>query len=239
MCCVDARIIDEEGKDITEGFPARIFHPTGPTPFDRVAGIARSTIWLDIFSLFRTPVLAQTRFGRINVYGGDVVIVTEVCLRGAVVAVPQKLIDYRYTPRTIQEVSDNLSTDVERVVATWGGLIADLVESVRLSPLGWMQKAKIGQMLVVEFTLHNINVNQALKDEGWDDARRAFRSKDYHRLATLTYIRFLIRRPDMIAAIGEQCRAIIARAKDSARYRGSRLKKALMAPARKDPPNVK
>jgi hypothetical protein len=219
MCCMDARIIDEEGRDVSDAFPYRGYHPTGATPRERLRQMARSTAWLDIYSLFRTPVIAQTRLGA-NIWAGDIMLVSEVCLRGEVVATPEKLIDYRYfRAKTPEEMAESQSPPGDAAVpVSWSGLAAELIESVRLSPLGFAERLRLTCMLAVELCLRNPSVGWAIREEGFDGARHALARRDYRRALTLSSIGLL-----------SLTTGLAGRVKNSAQYRGGKLKRTLLS----------
>ena len=218
MCCMDTRFIDEAGEDVSDAFPFHGYHPTGSTPYERLRQIARSTAWVEIYSLFRTPIIRQTRLGKINLWGVDVVLMAEVCLRGNVLEVPEKLLDYRYfLTKTGDKVAETLSTPGQSVVESFSDFVAELIESVRLSPLSFTQKLRLKSMLVIELCLHNPSVTWGVGEEGFDAVRRALSRGDYRRALTLMVISFL----NWWGRLG-------GRAKNSARYRSGKLRNKLL-----------
>ena len=218
MCCTDTRFIDEEGRDISDEFPFQGHHPTGSTPYERLRQIARSTAWVDIYSLFRTSIIGQTRLKSINFWGADVVLVAEVCLRGEVLAIPEKLLDYRhFRAKTEEIVAAVLSTAGDTVVVSWSDFVAEIMTSVGLSPLSFTQKLRLKWMLAVELCLRNPSVSWVLGEEGLSAARRALARGDYLRSLTLMCIRIL----NWSGGLG-------GRMKNSARYRSGKLKQALL-----------
>ena len=189
MCCMDARFIDENGQDVTSAYPFRCYHPIGATPIERLRGVVRSSSWLDLYSLFRTPALAEPRQWKINAWGGDVVLVAQICLSGEVAVVPEQLLDYRYfKTKTTEEVARGQSTSGEVVKVSWSDLAADLIECVHNSPLGFLERARIKWMVVVEFCFRNRSVGWGIGNEGFDGARRALANRNYRRALTLSLI---------------------------------------------------
>jgi len=217
MCCMDTRFIDEAGKVIADAFPGG-YHPTGLTPYKRLRQIARASSWVDIHSLFRTPVIGQTRMGKLNVWGFDVVLTAEVCLRGNVLAVPEQLLEYRYFhAKTGAELAQTLSTPATTVVESYSDLAAELMESVRLSPLSFAQKIRSILMLAVELSVLNSVVAWAIRQEGISAARRARVRGDYRRTLMLVLISVL----NWWGSFGR-------RMKDSALYQSGKLKSRLL-----------
>src|SRR6185295_16748426 len=134
FCCTGVRLIDEDGHDVSHTFPFRSFHPTGSTPRERLRALIRSTAWFDTYALMRTRALTATKIG--SDWGGDVVLLAELCLRGEVAEVPESLFDYRYYPaKTAETVAETVSTSDSTVSVSWSDLAADLIESVGQSPL--------------------------------------------------------------------------------------------------------
>lgn len=218
FCCTGVRLIDEVGRDISETFPYRSYPPTGATPRERLRALIRSSSWLHVYSLMRTSALAQTVLGK-NMWGGDVVLMADLCLRGEVANVPEKLFDYRYfAARTNEDLAEAISTSEVSVSVSWSDLTADLMESVQRSPLSFLEKLRLRWMIAVELCLRNAGIGRAMRAEGFQAARRALAGGKYRRAVTLASIRIL-----------KQPAYFVERAANSARYRGSKLKRALFS----------
>jgi glycosyltransferase involved in cell wall biosynthesis len=218
MCCMDARLIDEEGRDVSDLYSFRRHHPTGATPHERLRRHVRASYWLDIYSLFRTRAIAQTRLGTMNVWAGDVVLVAEVCLRGEVEEVREKLLDYRhFRAKTQEEMAENQSLPGDTVLVSWSGLVADLMECVRLAPLGLTEKLRLKWMVAVEMCLRNPVLSSGVSGEDFGVARRAFADGSYRRALTLASVILLGRTAGLAGHV-----------KNSIRYRGGRLMRVLL-----------
>jgi Glycosyltransferases involved in cell wall biogenesis len=215
FCCTGVRLIDDAGQDVSDSFPFRSFHPTGSTPCERLRALIRSTAWFDTYSLMRSRALAETKIG--SEWGGDVVLLAELCLRGEVAEVPDKLFDYRYYPaKTAETVAQTVSTSDSTVSVSWSDLAADLMESVGRSPLSFLEKLRLRWMIIVELCFRNAGIGRAMRPEGFKAAHRAFVGGKYGRAITLASIRIL-----------KQPAYFRARVANSARYRGSNLKRAI------------
>lgn len=217
FCCTGVRLIDEAGHDVSGTFPYRSYPPTGATPLERLRALVRSTSWLHIYSLMRTPVLAQTVLGN-HMWGADVVMMADLCLRGEGVGVPDKLFDYRYfAAKTSEEMAQGLGSSEVVVSVSWSDLAADLMESVGRSPLSFLEKLRLRWMIIVELCFRNAGIGRAMRPEGFKAARRAFAGGKYQRAFILAFIR-LLKLPAYF----------VDRAANSARYRGPKLKRALL-----------
>lgn len=215
FCCTGVRLIDDEGNDVSATFPFQSYHPTGSTPRERLRALVRSGAWFDSYSLMRTRALAETRIG--PGWGGDVVLVAELCLRGEVAEVPEKLFDYRYFPaKTTETVAQSISTSDVTVSASWTNLAADLMESVQRSPLSFPERLRLRWMIVLEMCLRNPSIGWGVREEGFRPMHRALAGGKYRRAVTLASIGLLTQ----IVRFGE-------RVANSARYRGSKLKRAI------------
>jgi len=215
FCCTGVRLIDEDGLDISHTFPFHSYRPVGDTPHDRLLALLRSTIWLHIYSLFRTPALVQTSFGTL-MWGGDVVQVAELCLRGEVAEVPENLFAYRcFRAKTTDDLAKGISTSDVSVYVSWSDLAANLIESVGRSPLRFWERLRLKWMIVAELCFRNSSVAWAISEEQFRPARRAFGERKYRRAATLGVMGLLTQ----IVGFGQ-------RVINSVRYRGSKLKNA-------------
>ena len=219
MCCPDVRFIDERGHDITDSFPFECIHPTGATAFERMRKVARSTAWVDVYALVRTPALASTRLGQITVWGGDVVLISELSMLGEVVEAPGALFEYRiFQEKTVEGVADSLNTLGRKVGVSWIGFAEEVLESVKLAPLGAWEKLKISGMFAFESCLRNPSLRWGIRHDGFLGLGGALRRGEYRRALRL-------------AALGSmsQTYGLYERVRSSASYRGRRIKRALLA----------
>lgn len=217
FCCTGVRLIDEGGDDVSDKFPFRCYHPTGSTPRERLRALVQSSAWFDSYSLMRTRALAEMRIG--PDWGGDVVFLAELCLRGEVAEVPEKLFDYRYyAAKTSENVAETVSSSNVTVLVSWSDLAADLMQSVRRSSLSLPQKLSLKWMIAYEMCLRNPVIGWGVREEGFRPMRRALAGGKYQRAAVLAAIGLLTQ----TVRLGE-------RIVNSARYRGPKLKGAISA----------
>lgn len=213
FCCTDIRLINEEGHDISATFEFQSYRPVGPTPRARLLALLRSTTWLHIYSLIRTPALAQTRLGQ-HMWGADVVQVAEMCLRGEVAEVPEKLFDYRwFSAKTSDDLARGISTAEATVCVSWSDLAVSLIESVSLAPLRVAERVQLKWMIVLELCFRNSNVAWGIRREGFEPARRALRERKYRRAVTLGLIGLMTQTVGFVEQILK-----------SVRYRTARMK---------------
>ncbi len=144
LCCMGAGFIDEDGHDIEPWI--ELVRPVGRTPRARVSEIARARYWLDVYGLMRRSTLARTRLAQ-PVWGFDVVVVMEMCMRGPVLFVPERLFYYRADPqKTVQYVASSLgSTGAQGAVpVNWSAMTLELAGGVWHSPLNPLHRAALG-----------------------------------------------------------------------------------------------
>jgi glycosyltransferase involved in cell wall biosynthesis len=215
FCCTGIKLIDEVGNDVSETFPYRCYPPTGATSRERLRALLRSTSWLHTYSLIRTPALAQTNLGT-HMWGADVVQIAELCMRGEVEFVPEKLFDYRYfATKTNESLAQGISTAHVKVVPSWSDLAADLMAAVQRSPLNLSEKLSLTGMMLLELCFRKTSIGYGMRKEGLDASRRAFASGKYLRGVALASLGLLI-----------QTVYFIERLANSVRYRRSKLKRA-------------
>jgi glycosyltransferase involved in cell wall biosynthesis len=215
FCCTGIRLIDVDGNDVSDIAPFKTYHPTGSTPRERLRAWVRSGAWFDTYSLIRTRALAELRIR--PCWGGDVVLMAELCLRGEVAEVPEKLFDYRYFPAKTEEImAQSISTADVKVYPSWNDLAADLMEGVQRAPLSFPERLRLTWMIAIELCWRNPVIGGEAREEGFEATRRAINGGKYRRAVTLAAIGLLIK----TVRFSE-------RMANSMRYRGSKLKKAI------------
>jgi hypothetical protein len=182
MCCTDIQIIDQDGREVEEvDFPLGI-RMCGREVWQRVRAIARSLYWYDFYGLMRRPVLAATRLPRLG-WGFDVVLMMEMCLRGEVLLVPEKLFFYRIIKgKTGQQAAATLGpADHARgpMSMNWGGMVAELWRSIWLSPLPQTEKLALALRFFMNFCVRNPVVRMGLYHEGLSGVTSAWRNRQY------------------------------------------------------------
>ena len=184
MCCTDIQIIDEDGRAVAEvDFPLGS-RMAGRDVWQRVRAIARSLYWYDFYGLMRRRVLAATRLPQPS-WGFDVVLMMEMCLRGEVLLVPEKLFFYRVIKgKTGQQAAATLGPANNargRVSINWGQMVAELWRGIRVSPLRWSEKLTLALRFFLNFCVRNPVVRIGLYHEGLSGVFSAWRNGQYAR----------------------------------------------------------
>lgn len=220
MCCTDIQIIDEEGCAVDNATVlAYSIRPVGATVRARVDALTHARLWLDIYGLIRSRVLSQTR-RVLPVWGGDVVLTMELCLRGEVALVPEKLFSYRFfADKTEEDSSANTTSETETRPnkANWSQFSLEMARSVWLAPLDLSKRLKLLQVVIRDFYLGNSLARRGIRKEGFINIREAFNSKGYILFIQLTLITLLVYLADALSPLRHN------RLTDSAMYRGGRL----------------
>ena len=201
FCCTGTNFIDADGLDITDTFAVRSLRPIGATGRERLRALARSTFWLDIYSLIRTTALQDTMFGQ-ELWGGDILIVSALCLRGEVVEVPERLFTYRcFFEKTAEDIAHTINP-AGRLSVSWLGLTLEMLKNIWSAPIRVTEKIGSSLMFIVEFCVRNRTVNGYIHEEGFRGVRHALANGRLSRAVAIaalgvvivptTYIRRLI-----------------------------------------------
>lgn len=191
FCCTGVKFIDNEGHDVTEASRMTTFRPVGATPRDRLRELARSTFWLDIYSLFRTPAIAQTTLGQL-IWGGDILIVSQLCMRGEVALVPEQLFFYRFLlGKTGQDVVQTLDPSGSMSLS-WLHLMVEMLKSIAKAPLGNLEKIHVAWTFTSEFCVRNQLVNNYIREEGFRGVRHEFSQRRYRRALAMGALGLLL-----------------------------------------------
>ena len=162
----------------------------GRTPWQRIRALAQADYWYDVYGLIRRTALQQTR-GLLPVWGADVVLVLELCLRGRVLYVPEKLFTYRVFPHKNQ---DDLAHVLEatqpaiKVLVGWSTMILEMSRGILRAPLPGMTKLGLTLRFVWEISGRNRLVGQFLYTERFVGAWQAFVGRAYLRSVLLCMI---------------------------------------------------
>lgn len=228
FCCTGVNFIDVDGRDITNVFKVRSLRPAGATPRERLRALARSTFWLDIYSLIRTPALRETTFGQ-DLWGGDLLVVSALCLRGEVTEVPERLFSYRcFFDKSAQDIAHVIDPGGS-VAVSWLGLTLEMIKNIWRAPLGEGEKIALSLMFVSEFCIRNSVVNGYIHEEGLSGVRHAM-ARGRHRRALAMFALAALILPT----------TYLRRARASLRYRFGRTKTETPAiPAGHARPEVK
>jgi hypothetical protein len=192
LCCTGIRLIDDEGQTVEPWID--VIRPVGPTVGARVKQIARARFWWDVYGLARSSVLAQTRRAQ-PVWGFDVVVTMELCLRGPVLLVPEPLFLYRADPkRTTQHVATSLGTSEGPgpIPVNWSAMALELARSIWLAPLGAARRLGLITLLMVQFCVFNGLAGSGMTKDVLPSTAAAWRERRFGRVAALLGIAVLV-----------------------------------------------
>jgi hypothetical protein len=186
LCCTGLRLMDEAGKEIREAdFPHGI-RPVGRSPGDRVGAVARATFWYDFYGLIRRDRLTETGLCQ-PIWGFDVLLLMELCLRGEVVLVPEKLWEYRvFAPKTNGDLAKTLGPNdgVPSIPVEWTRLSQEMFRSIWRAPLANPTKLLVSWQFLLDFCFSNSLVRWGIRRDAASCARSALREHRY--LSALT-----------------------------------------------------
>jgi glycosyltransferase involved in cell wall biosynthesis len=187
LCCTGVRLIDEAGR-VTQPDPRmRIVHPVGETRLARLEAIARANFWVDLYGLIRSSALSSTGLAQ-PIWGFDVLLLFELCLRGDAILVPEALFSYRiFTDKTQDDLAVGLapSRAEERVGISWSNLAMEMAHSIAMAPIGRREKLTLTTQFVVRFCLLNHTVRRYLRRDVARSAREALSGHRYGRALAL------------------------------------------------------
>ena len=192
LCCTGIRLIDDDGKAVQPWI--EVIRPVGPTVGARVKQIARARFWWDVYGLARSSVLAQTRRAQ-PVWGFDVVVTMELCLRGRVVLVPEPLFWYRADPkRTTQHVATTLGTSdgPGPIPVNWSAMALELARAIWLAPLGAARRMQLIAQLMVQFCVFNGLAGSGMTRDVLPTAAAAWRERRFGRVVALLVVALLV-----------------------------------------------
>jgi glycosyltransferase involved in cell wall biosynthesis len=190
FCSTGVKFIDVDGLDVTESFSATTLRPVGATPLERLRALARSTYWVDPYSLFRTGRLTETGLIQEG-WGGDVLFVAAACLRGEVVEVPERLFSYRlFFDKSAEAVARSMEIPV-----SWLHLTLGMLKNIWRAPLGVLEKARMTSMFVNEFCVRNMTVRGYIEEERFRGARHMFIHRHFLRALGMTALGVILFAP--------------------------------------------
>ena len=192
LCCTGVGFIDEDGRDIEPW--VELVRPVGRTPGARVGEIARARYWLDIYGLMRRSTLAQTRLAQ-PVWGFDVVVVMEMCMRGRVLLVPERLFYYRADPKkTVQYVASSLGSSEAQgaVPVNWSAMTLELARGIWHSPLNALRRAALIVQLVFQLCVFNGLVGLGIRKDVGTNLTAAWNQRRIGRFAALVAMAALV-----------------------------------------------
>jgi glycosyltransferase involved in cell wall biosynthesis len=192
LCCTEVGFIDESSHDVDPWF--QLIPPVGKTYRARLSSIARARYWVDFYGLIRRNALTQSRPAQ-PVWGFDVVLVTELCLRGDVLLVPELLFFYRVNrEKTAQFVASSLgSTDGSGPVpVNWSAMTLELARGIWLAPLNRLHKAALIGQLVVQLCVFNGLVGSGIRNDIRPNLAAAWGDRKFARIAALISMAVLV-----------------------------------------------
>jgi hypothetical protein len=220
FCCTGVNYIDVDGHDLTDVIPISSLRPVGATPRERLRALARSTFWLDAYSLMRTPILQETTFGQ-EQWGGDILVVSALCLRGEVAEVPERLFSYRcFIDKSAEDIA-HLINPAGSVAVSWIGLTLEILKNIWRAPLGLAARVSLSLMFISEFCIRNATVNGYIHEEGLGGVRHALAHGRYRSALAIAALAALILPTTYIRRLRASLRYRIGRAK-TGHLRGQR-----------------
>lgn len=149
FCCTGIQFIDESGCAVGEGVAVTRSLGVG-TRLERIKELAMSTGWYDSYGLIRRSTLAKTRLA-LPTWGGDVILVTELCLRGGVIKLPEKMFLYRvFTSKTDTEMASGMqgTAGASPIPVSYSHMALEMARAAWLAPLPLPQRlGLIGQIV--------------------------------------------------------------------------------------------
>ena len=194
LCCTEIGFIDENGQPLQPWTDLDGIRPVGATVRDRVSAIARARYWWDYYGLIRSSVLANMRPAR-PVWGFDVIVLMDLCLRGPVLLVPEKLFCYRVdTQKTQQVMATTLgSTDGPGPIpVNWTSMALDLARSIWLAPLSLPRRISLVVQLIMQFCVFNGPVGSSVRKDVMANVSSAWTDRRPGRLAALLLIAAMV-----------------------------------------------
>jgi glycosyltransferase involved in cell wall biosynthesis len=192
LCCTEVGFIDENSRPVEAWFD--LVPPVGKTYSSRVGAIAQARYWLDFYGLIRRNVLAQTRLAQ-PVWGFDVVVGMELCMRGQVLLVPERLFYYRVDrQKTAPFVASSLgSADGSGPVpVNWSAMTLELARGVWLAPLNPFHRAALIAQLVFQLCVLNGLVGLGIRNDVGPNIAAAWADRRFGRVTALIGMAMLV-----------------------------------------------
>ncbi len=187
LCCTNIRIIDEAGRVAEGGRVGRVIHPVGRSRAERLRALAGANFWSDIYGLIRLRALATTRLAQ-PVWGFDVLLLLELCLRDEVILVPEELFSYRVFREKAQEdlaVGLASTADGQPIPVSWSNLALEMARSITLAPISRREKLALTRLFLTRFCLMNHTVRGYIRRDVAKTLRAALRAHRYRRALAL------------------------------------------------------
>ncbi len=174
LCCTDVRFIDQAGRPVEPWNGLAGIRPAGRTVRARVNEIARGRCWWDYYGLIRTKVLRQTR-GAQSVWGFDVVMLMELCLRGPVAIIREPLFVYRIDrEKTTQQMASTLAPagPTSGVDVNWSAMTMQLATAIWAAPIGAVTRFALAVEFLLRFCILNGQTGAGMRRDALPTARR-------------------------------------------------------------------
>jgi hypothetical protein len=187
LCCTDVRVIDEAGHAVDRARWPRLAHPVGATRAARLRALARPNFWVDIYGLIRTDALRTTRLAQ-PIWGFDVLLLLELCLRGDVIVVPEELFSYRiFFDKSQEDLAVGLAGPAasRRVAVSWSNLAMEMARSISLAPIRRREKLLLTTRYLTWFCLMNHTVRGYIRRDVARSMGEAFGHRRYGRALSL------------------------------------------------------
>jgi glycosyltransferase involved in cell wall biosynthesis len=191
LCCTGIRFIDADDRTIDVPAYVAGIRPTGKTPGERLRQVARACNWYDVYGLARTSALGQTRRA-VPTWGFDVVVTLELCLRGAVVLVPEPLFTYRLlTFKTQPDLAGGLGPQGS-IGVCWSCMTIEMLRAIWLAPYRFPTRLALAVSFLVNFCVLNWRVAAHLRRDLARNIRTALHEKRWGRSAMLLVVGALV-----------------------------------------------
>ena len=192
LCLTEVGFIDDNSQAVEPWF--ELVPPLGTSYRARVSSIARARYWLDFYGLIRRAALAQIRAPQ-PVWGFDVVVALELCLRGQVLRVPERLLYYRINrQKTTQFVASSLGpTDGSGPVGVnWSAMTLELARGIWSSQLNPAHKSLLIVQLIVQLCVFNGLVGSGIRSDVGPNLRAAWAGRRFGRFVALITLAVLV-----------------------------------------------
>jgi len=187
LSCSEVRFIDEGGHPVEPDPRMRIAHPVGDSRGARLRVLAGANFWVDIYGLIRSSALARTRLAQ-PVWGFDVLLLLELCLRGEVALVTEPLFSYRlFLDKTQGDLASGLagSGGAAPAAISWSNLALEMAHGIAVAPIGRREKLALTAQFLLQFCLLNHTVRGYLRRDVARSARESLARRRYRRALAL------------------------------------------------------
>jgi hypothetical protein len=155
--------------------------------------VAQGEAPFDFYGLARRDVLARVR-RQVPTWGFDVIVLLELCLRGAVVLVPDMLFSYRrFEVKTQEDIALELSVASPRESSVcWSCLTLELLRSIWMAPTTWFEKVRLTNEFMLRFCVVNVPVAAGIRKDITANISQAWSLRQWRRLVVLLSVGLLV-----------------------------------------------